>query len=158
MKIKLALSAVAIAAAAQAQAEAFGSDGVAKGQSTSEVIEFGADHRITNSRVMYSSFEMDDPTHPMNQLAGPCFGVMEMRGGAVEGQGVCVLDGLEGDRVLLGWSARRMDPKGQIHGYWTVNSGTGVWLQASGGGTFTSNVNQANGTAVNTIKGAITLR
>lgn len=111
-----------------------------------------------NSRVNYTKFEMDDPTNPMNRLSGPCFGVLEIRGGAVEGNGVCVLDGLEGDRVLLGWVARRVDPWGQVIGYWTVNSGTGLWLQASGGGTFTSSINRANGTATNTIKGAVTLR
>ena len=97
-------------------------------------------------------------THPLNQASGPCFGTMEIRGGAVEGNGVCVLDGLEGDRLLLGWVARRIDPRGRIAGYWTVNGGTGVWLQASGGGTFLSEVNEANGTATNTIKGAVTLR
>jgi hypothetical protein len=31
-------------------------------------------------------------------------------------------------------------------------------LQASGGGTFISNVNRANGAATNTLKGAISLR
>lgn len=158
MKCTIALAAIAIAAAAQVHAQAFTSDGVATGQSTTEVTEFGADHLIMNSRTNYSKFEMQDPTHPMNQLKGPCFGVMEVRGGAVEGEGVCVFDGLDGDRVLIGWTARRIDPKGQIHGYWTVNSGTGVWLQASGGGTFASNVNQSNGLATNAIRGAITLR
>lgn len=158
MKFNFLFAAVTIAAATQAHAQAFTSDGVAKGQSASEIIEFGADHMIMNTRVMYSEFEMEEATHPMNQLKGPCSGIMEVRGGAVEGNGFCVLDGLEGDRVLLGWNARRMDPKGQVHGYWTVNGGKGVWLQASGGGTFTSNVNQTNGTAVNSLKGAITLR
>jgi hypothetical protein len=158
MKMNFALFAVVIAAASQVQAETFNSDGVANGQSKSEFIEFGTNHTVMNTSVTYSKFEMDDPTHPMNALKGPCYGIMEVRGGAIEGNGVCVLDGLEGDRVLLGWNARRMDPKGQVHGYWTVNNGTGVWLQASGGGTFVSNVNQANGTAVNTIKGAVTLR
>lgn len=160
MNISFVAAAIAFACAAvgQAHAEAFASDGVASGQSTAEVIEFGTDHRIVNSRFQYSKFEMQDPTHPMNQLKGPCFGVMEMRGRAVQGNGVCVLDGLEGDRVLLGWSARRMDPQNQIHGYWTVNTGTGVWLQASGGGTFMLNVNEANGTTTKTLKGAVTLR
>ncbi|MEQ9258594.1 MAG: hypothetical protein RIG84_05810 [Roseovarius sp.] len=142
----------------QAHAEAFTSDGVATGQSTTEIVEFGADHIIMNARANYNKFEMEDPTHPMNQLNGPCFGVMEARGGAVQGNGVCVLNGLEGDRVLMGWTARRMDPQGRIHGYWTINAGTGVWLQASGGGTFMSNTNPANGTATNTLKGAVTLR
>lgn len=160
MKTSFVAATVAIACASfgQVHAASFGSDGVASGQSTTEVIEFGADHRIMNSRIQYSKFEMQDPTHPMNQLKGPCFGVMEVRGGAVEGNGVCVLDGLEGDRLLLGWQARRIDPKDQIHGYWTVNSGTGVWLQASGGGTFKLNVNETNGSTVNTMKGAVTLR
>lgn len=158
MKRQIALAIAVVAAATQAKAEAFISDGVATGQSQSEVTEFGADHFIMNSRTNYSRFEMSDQTHPMNKLKGPCFGVMEIRGGAVEGNGACVFDGLEGDRVLIGWTARRIDPKGQIHGYWSVNSGTGVWLQASGGGTFISNVNQANGSATNTIRGAISLR
>lgn len=158
MKPNFVLAALAIAVAAQAHGEAFATYGVGKGQSKSEVIEVGADHMIINSNTIYSQFEMEDPTHPMNQLKGPCFGVMEVRGGAVNGNGVCVLDGLEGDRVLLGWHAERRDPKGQIHGYWTVNSGSGLWLQASGGGNYVLNVNRANGTATNTLKGAITLR
>jgi len=39
-----------------------------------------------------------------------------------------------------------------------VNNGAGQWLQASGAGTFVSNVNRANGTATNRLKGAVTLR
>ena len=158
MQFKFAFAAIAIVAATQAHTQAFDSDGLATGQSKTEVTEFGPDHLIMNARTIYSKFEMKDSTNPMTMLNGPCFGVMEVRGGAVEGNGVCVFDGLEGDRVLLGWTPRRMDSKGQIHGYWTVNSGTGVWLQASGGGTFISNVNRANGAATNTLKGAISLR
>ena len=158
MKFFTFLAAMLFTIGTAAQAAPFNSDGVASGQSQSEMIAFGADHMIVNSRTEYSKFEMSDPTHPMNQMTGTCFGTLEMRGGAVEGNGVCVLDGLEGDRVLLGWVARRVDPKGQVIGYWTVNNGTGLWLLASGGGTFVSNINRANGTATNTIKGAITLR
>lgn len=159
MTIRAALAAIAAAMlAAEAHAEAFITDGVASGQAETEVIEFGADHFVMNSRVTYSTFKMSDETHPLNQMTGPCVGTMEVRGGAVEGNGVCVLDGIEGDRLLLGWVARRMDPKGRIAGYWNVNAGAGRWLQASGGGTFVSEVNRANGTATNTIKGAVTLR
>ena len=159
MTIRSALAAIAIfAAATGAHAQAFISDGVASGQAETEMVEFGTDHVVINSRVEYGKFEMDDDTHPLNLMTGPCFGTMEVRGGAIEGNGVCVLDGLEGDRVLLHWVARRMDPRGRVAGYWTVNAGTGLWLQASGGGTFLSDVNRANGTATNTIKGAITLR
>ena len=159
MTIRAALAAIAILASATgAHAQAFTTDGVATGQARTEVIAFGADHMVMNSHVDYTVLKMDDDTHPMNLLKGPCFGTMEARGGAVEGNGVCVLDGLEGDRVLLHWVARRMDPQGRIAGYWTINAGTGLWLQASGGGTFVSEVNRTNGTATNTIKGAITLR
>lgn len=94
----------------------------------------------------------------MNQLSGLCFSGIEVRGGAAEGNGVCFLTGLEGDIMVMGWVARRVDPRGRIAGYWTVNSGTGLYLQASGGGTFLSQTNPANGSATNTIKGAITLR
>lgn len=148
----------ALCAAGHANAQAYTSDGTAKGQSTTEVIEVGGDHMFMNIRTTYNSFEMEDSTNPMNKLSGPCFGVLEVRGGAVEGNGVCVLDGLEGDRVTLGWNARRRDPQGNIHGYWHISSGSGRWLQASGGGTFMSNVNPANGTATNTLRGAVTLR
>lgn len=158
MKTTTLFTCIALAAATQAHAQAFNSDGVAKGQSSSELVEMSADHRIMDVRTTYNKFEMENDANPMKFLKGDCFGVMEMRGGAIEGGGVCVLDGLEGDRVLLGWDARRIDPKGQVHGYWTVNSGTGVWLQASGGGTFSSTVNPANGAATNVLKGAITLR
>ncbi len=154
----LAIAAFAVIAATQGHAEVFNSDGVASGQSTSEWIKFGPDHNILDTRVHYSKFEMDDKTHPMNQMSGECFGVVEMRDGAAEGNGVCVLDGLEGDRVLLGWVARRTMPESELTGYWTVNRGMGLWLQASGGGTFTSKVNQVNGAATNRLKGAVTLR
>lgn len=153
-----ALAAAFTLAAAAAHAQAFISDGTATGQADSELIEFGADHSVMDMQVTYSKFEMSDPTNPMNALSGPCFGALEMRGGAVEGEGVCVFDGLEGDRVLIGWEARRMDPRGRITGYWTVNKGTGLWLEASGGGTFVSTVNPANNTATNALRGSITLR
>lgn len=158
MQIRGLIAAAACIVGSQAHAEAFITDGTASGQARVEVVEFGADHSVMDLRVDYGRFEMSDPTHPMNQASGPCFGTMEMRGGAVEGNGVCVLDGLEGDRVLLGWVARRVDPRGRIAGYWTVNAGTGLWLQASGGGTFLSEVNPANNTATNTLRGAVTLR
>lgn len=158
MKKIFTTAAVIVLAATQSFAGALTADGVATGQAASEMIEFGADHRIMHSRVNYTKIEMDLATHPMNALKGPCFGILEMRGGAVQGNGVCVFKGLEGDSVLLGWVARRINPKGEVIGYWTVNNGTGQWLQASGGGTFVSNVNPSNGTAVNTLKGAITLR
>ena len=148
----------ALTTAVQANAQAYTSDGKATGQSQSEVIEIGADHMFMHARTTYNSFEMEDQTHPMNQLTGPCFGVLEVRGGAVEGNGVCVFEGLEGDQVVMGWDARRMDPKGRLHGYWHISSGSGLWLQASGGGTFTSSVNQANGAATLTVRGAVTLR
>lgn len=158
MKIRLALAALAVAATTQAHAQAFNSDGVASGQSQGEVIEFGPDHNIISSKIVYNKFEMADETHPMNQMKGQCVGTIEVRGGAVDGNGACVLDGLEGDRLLLGWIARGMNKKGEMTGYWTVNNGTGLWLLATGGGTFRSNINRANGTAVNTLKGAVTLR
>ena len=159
MTVRAALAViVTFAAAASAHAQAFTTDGVATGQAQTEIIEFGADHMVMNSRVDYAAFKMEDETHPLNLMTGPCFGTMEARGGAVEGNGVCVLDGLEGDRVMLHWVARRMDPQGRIAGYWTINAGTGLWLLASGGGTFLSQVNRTNGAATNTIKGAITLR
>lgn len=154
----LALAAILAASAAMAHAQALMSDGVARGQARMEIVEFGPDHQVINSRVEYTKFEMVNDTHPMNQLTGPCFGALEIRGGAIEGNGVCILDGLEGDRLLLGWVGRRVDPRGRIAGYWTVNAGTGIWLQASGGGTFLADTNPANGAATNTIKGAITLR
>ncbi|KZY31617.1 hypothetical protein A3731_23285 [Roseovarius sp. HI0049] len=159
--MKRILTAAAIAtllATGHATAQAYTSDGTATGQSQTEVIEAGADHQFMNVRATYNRFEMEDSSNPMNKLSGPCFGVLEVRGGAVEGNGVCVLDGLEGDRVTLGWNARRRDPQGNIHGYWHISSGSGRWLQASGGGTFSSNVNPANGTATNTLRGAVTLR
>lgn len=158
MTFRPALAVLAVLAATGVHAQAFISDGVATGQAETEIVEFGADHQVMNSRIEYSTFKMSDETNPMNQVSGPCFGTMEIRGGAVQGNGVCVLDGLEGDRVLLGWVARRVDPRGRIAGYWNVNAGTGRWLQASGGGTFLSEVNRANGTATNTIRGAVTLR
>lgn len=159
MRQSLSLAALALTVAATgARAEPFTADGIATGQSSTEMIELGADHMVMNSRVAYTNFAMQDKTTPMNQLSGPCFGTLEARGRAVEGNGVCVLTGLTGDSVVLGWVARRMDPQGRIAGYWTVNHGTGTWLQASGGGTFLSAVNPANGAATNVLKGAVTLR
>lgn len=157
-RIFIAATVAALSTAGLVSAQAYTSDGTAKGQTQTEVIEVGGDHMFMNIRTTYNRFEMEDSTNPMNNLSGPCFGVLEVRGGAVEGNGVCVLDGLEGDRVTLGWNARRRDPQGNIHGYWHISSGSGLWLQASGGGTFSSNVNPANGTATNTLRGAVTLR
>jgi hypothetical protein len=158
MTFRTILAILAIATASQAQAKAFNSAGTATGQARNEIIEFGADHSVVNSSVTYNRFEMLDTTNPLAQMKGKCIGVMELKGGAVDGNGVCILDGLEGDRVLLGWTARRVDPRGRIRGYWTVNSGTGLWLQASGGGTFISETNPANGSTTNMISGAITLQ
>ena len=158
MFVRLILAAITVAASTQAHAAAFNTDGVATGQTESSILEFAPDHRVMNLRVDFSKFEMQDETHPMNQASGPCFGTVEIRAGAVEGNGVCVLDGLEGDRVLLGWVARRIDGNDVISGYWNVNRGAGLWEKASGGGTFTLNMNAANGATTNSLKGAVTLR
>lgn len=152
------LAALLAVAATAAHATAFNADGTAEGQQTSTVTEFGPDHRVVSSTTTFSSFDMNDETNPMNNLKGDCFGTIEVRGGAIEGGGYCVFDGLEGDRLLIQWQGRRVDPRGRTVGYWTVNAGTGLWLQASGGGTFVSQVNPANGATTNTLRGAITIR
>jgi hypothetical protein len=155
---RLFLAAIALSASTQVNAAAFDTDGTGTGQANNDIIEFGPDHSVLNMRINYSRFEIVDTTHPLNQMSGPCFGTIEIRTGAVEGNGVCVLDGLEGDRVLIGWIARRIDSYGKISGYWTVNHGAGLWEQASGGGTFTTNANDANGATSTILKGAVTLR
>lgn len=158
MMLRLFLAAIAMSASTHANAAPFDTDGTGTGQANNEIIEFAPDHSVVNLRVNYSKFEITDTTHPLNQMSGPCFGTIEIRAGAVEGNGVCVLDGLEGDRVLIGWIARRIDSNGRISGYWTVNHGIGLWAEASGGGTYTTNTNDANGATSTTLKGAVTLR
>jgi len=158
MTLRNALAVAAVLAATQAGADAFISDGIATGQSRTQTIVLGKNHMVLDTRVNFSVLTMVDDTHPMNQLSGDCFGAIEVRDGAAEGNGICVFDGLTGDRVVMGWTARRMDTSGAISGYWTINAGSGIWLQASGGGTFTMTTNPANGSAANAIKGAVTLR
>ena len=53
---------------------------------------------VMNSRVDYNRFEMDgrNPADEPAERPRPVVGTLEVRGGAVEGGGVCVLQGLEG--------------------------------------------------------------
>ena len=158
MTFRTAIAVAATLAATQAHAQAYISDGIATGQSDTRTIALAENHLVLDTRINFSRLEMVDETHPMNQLKGNCFGAIEIRDGAAEGNGICVLDGLNEDQVVLGWVARRMDSSGAMSGYWTINAGKGIWLQASGGGTFTMTTNPANGAAANAIKGAVTLR
>ena len=87
MKTKVIAAVIALAAATQAKAAPFNADGVATGQSRTEIVEFEGGHVILNSHVDYATLEMEDPANPMNLLSGSCFGVVEIRGGAASGGG-----------------------------------------------------------------------
>ncbi len=146
----------AILAVTPAFAETFSSGAVGTGTSSNEPVPIAEGHIVMRTSASYSMFEVA-AGHPLEGASGPCFGAVEIKGGAVSGGGNCVYDTASGDKAVMVWTATGLGADGALTGDWSVSGGSGAWSGASGGGTFSSLTNPETGKFVNTITGDITV-
>lgn len=157
MTFKTVLTATIVLAATGAHAETMMTKGKGMGQAETQIMQMGEDHMIMHTNTAYSTYEMDSADDPMQGMSGPCFGAMEVMAGKVSGSGYCAFTHQNGDMASIHWSATGMSPEGAVTGEWHVTGGTGKWMGATGGGTFSSMTDQATGMSENTVEGEVTL-
>lgn len=146
---------VLLAPAALAGEMSVSGTGYGKAANTVHMVSEG--HMLVEMSTAYDKFELEDAENPMNGMSGPCFGAMEVKGGAVSGGGRCLYTDADGDTVSMQWTPEKMGEDGAIMGVWSVSGGTGKWMEASGGGEFSSRTDQTSGENVNTVSGAVML-
>ena len=154
---RIALTAAIVAAASAAQADTMMTKGKGMGQSSQEVMALGENHMLIHTSTSYDTYQMDSADDPMQGMKGPCFGSMEVMAGKVAGGGHCAFTHMNGDMASIKWTATGMSPEGAVTGDWEVTGGTGKWMGATGGGTFSSMTDQATGASENTVEGEVTL-
>lgn len=155
---RLVLASVAWAATA-ALASAASFNAAATGTATGESIayEIAEGHMVIHNMSQYTAMQTSDPANPMNGATGPCFGVVEMIQGAVSGGGKCVFTDLQGDHMVIDWTAEGATPEGGSSGTWTLVGGSGKYHGGSGGGAFQTTGMMPDSTEINAITGEITL-
>ncbi len=131
--------------------------GTGTGTASNSPTEIADGHMVIQTSSTYENVEMEDPGHPMNGAAGPCFGAVEAAPAGVTGGGICAFTDKAGDKVVLHWHAEGMDASGALTGSWKLSGGTGPWAAAEGGGKFSSLTDPASGNFVNTITSSVTL-
>lgn len=134
----------------------FDASGIGGGPDRTEGFPISGDHRVVMARTDYEPFVADDPESPMNGLAGPCFGEIDVRGEAASGDGYCLFDDPEGARAVIGWTAEGATETG-FTGTWTLLGGSGRWAGGTGGGTFATTRDAEAQTLQNRVEGEITL-
>ena len=151
------MTAALVLAATGVHAETMMTKGKGMGQASLETMQLGENHMVMHTNTAYSTYEMEAADDPMQGMSGPCFGSMEVMAGKVSGGGHCAFTHANGDMAAIKWTATGMSPEGAITGDWEVTGGTGKWMGATGGGTFSSMTDQATGANENTVEGEVTL-
>ena len=115
----------------------------------------GENHVILD--VLSNYDPIPDGANPMARLPGNCFGGLEIIGMTASGSGHCVFSDRAGNTLATGWVATGFGAEGAIVGTWVVTGGNGAMVGATGGGHWSNVTDDASGTFVNSITGAITL-
>jgi|AntRauTorcE11898_2_1112593.scaffolds.fasta_scaffold03599_1 hypothetical protein len=141
--------------ATPAFAEELGVSGTGYGMAETIIHPVAEGHMLMHMNTMYSDFEGDAPDNPMSGMSGPCFGAMEMKDGVISGGGRCLHTDADGDMVTMQYVPEGIGEGGAVMGVWAVSGGTGKWMTASGGGSFSSLTNRETGENVNTVTGSV---
>ncbi|NNU81953.1 hypothetical protein HMH01_16065 [Halovulum dunhuangense] len=157
MKRLLLVTAFWAGAAGLAPAASFNAPATGTATETSIAYQVSDGHVVVHNMSQYTAMLTADPENPMNGAAGPCFGVIEFRQGAVSGGGKCVYTDQGGDHMVIGWAATAVAETGATTGTWTLEGGSGKYLGSSGGGAFQTTGPGPDGTETNAITGEITL-
>ena len=156
MTIRLCLAAACgLVIATPAFAEELGVSGTGYGMAETIIHPVAEGHLLMQMSAMYSDFQGDAPDNPMSGMSGPCFGAMEMKGGVISGGGRCLYTDVDGDIVTMQYVPEGIGEGGAVTGVWTVSGGTGKWITATGGGSFSSLTDRETGENVNTVTGSV---
>lgn len=129
--------------------------GSAENEST--IYDITTGHTVILSKSVYLAMRSSVPDSPVNGLAGPCFGMMEVKAGVISGDGYCNYNDADGERAVIQWKADTLDEDGTIRGDWVLVGGSGKWVGATGGGEFQSHTARKTGRTTNSIRGEIRL-
>lgn len=132
--------------------------GVATGTSQNTVMPLGENHMLVKSQSTYTTFEMNDPSHPYSGMNGECFGSFEIKVPSAAGGGNCVYKDDAGNMSAVRFTVTGMTAQGAITGTWAMIGGQGIFEGASGGGMFHSLTDSETGTFTNTVSGAMTMK
>jgi len=130
--------------------------GSAENEST--IYDITSGHTVILSKSVYPAMRASEPESPVNGLAGPCFGMMEVKAGLISGDGYCNYDDADGERAVIHWRADSLGEDGAIRGSWALVGGSGKWVGGTGGGEFLSVTARKTGRTTNTIRGEISLQ
>ena len=81
---------------------------------------------------------------PWKGGAGICGGVVEIKGKAMKGNGVCTFTDADKEKFVLAWEAQEMNEKGEPKGAWKITGGTGKYAKAEARGSYTNLPNEPN--------------
>ena len=150
----VAAALVAVPAAAQ---QTFDAAGIGRGENASTVRPITDDRTVVIALTEYEPIEGLAAENPLAGLTGPCFGMFEIAGGAVEGGGYCTFDDPEGSRAIIRWTAEEAASPAEMGGSWTLLGGSGKWAGASGGGSFALTTDTDTGRFTNEVSGEVTM-
>ena len=153
LSLAFGLSAFATVSAA----ETFDLEIVGTSIDKSVVYPVGEGHLVVMNMADYTNIETRDPSNPLNGATGPCFGEVELKNGAPEGDGYCTWTDTAGDNILINWTATGTNAEGNNLGDWQLLGGTGRWQGATGGGTYRIVSEEGSDKRINQAIGTITL-
>lgn len=130
---------------------------VTSGQTNNVIHPINEGHMIIFTSTEYTGNDQGDAGTLLSGMTGTCGGTLDLKPPAVEGQGHCMFKAASGDMTFSKWVATGMTAEGAISGDWTTVGGTGVFEDATGGGTFVSATDRTTGKTQNTISGSIDL-
>lgn len=151
----ITLVAAAVLGSGALAGESFDVGATTVGTSTSTYVPFGETHVFIDMKTAYT---MPDNGSPIAGMTGDCFGYMEVAiGKGATGSGTCVWSDADGDTWVGPWQINGMSPERASQGTWIVAGGTGKFVGASGGGTFTALTNPQTGESQLNVKGSMVL-
>jgi len=157
-RLGLTAAALCLTCSAAATAETtWSNSGKGTGMTKASTVEVADGHLLMQISSSYDRVEMEDADHPMHGAAGHCFGAVEAKQASVSGSGVCALTDRSEDKVVLHWTAERMEKSGAMAGRMKVTGGTGKWAKAMGSGTYSSLADPASGTLETAFSVTLTL-
>lgn len=155
MRTTAALAAGLILLAPPVRAETeFDAASVWTGENKAEMFKITDDHSVMLTKTLFEKVEASDATSPMAGATGQCFGLVDLQASGVSGNGYCNGTDKEGQRFVIRWNATGTGEGGALTGDWQLLGGAGKWIGATGGGSWSSVIDEATRHETNTVSGS----
>jgi hypothetical protein len=103
------------------------------------------------------TFVLDNSDNPMNGATGECFGTLLSHNATGGGTGFCTFKDNAGEQFVIEWTGSEVS-NGGTQGSWKLNGGTGMWMNATGNGTFLDNPPDAEQHTRTDLQGQLTIQ